>query len=162
MQLTVWSVTVVLILAEFKLLLQNGSIRLSQLQEAQPPGVFQPPPGSRGTDPAPVAVSRAGDRPLHHVELGDLPGLSAPSTNPSHSPRVCLPGVGQSDTLRVGAGEVTRCIRGHFPKGLHLQWGGWSGPCWLMGECCKQFVTSVKSNVPSLTTTAKLAEAPRP
>lgn len=50
LQLTVWSVAVVLILAEFKLLRQNGSVRLSRLQEAQPPGVSQPPPGSRGTD----------------------------------------------------------------------------------------------------------------
>ena len=53
--------------------------------------------------------------------------------------------------LRVGSGEVRRCIHGHFPKGPHLRWGGRAGPCWSTGGCCERFVTSVKYRVPFLT-----------
>lgn len=48
LQLTVRSVTAVLILAEFKLLLQNESIRPSRCGEHNPPGTSQPSPRCRG------------------------------------------------------------------------------------------------------------------
>lgn len=146
----------VLILAEFKLLLQNESIRPSRLQGPQPPLRHVPTTTTqlRGWIQHPWLCPGQGTSHWTMLELVYLLRLSGPSTNPSRSPRVCLLGCaaweGQADIPPVGCGEVRRCIHGHFPKDPHLRWGGRAGPCWPTGGCCEWFVTSVKYRVPSL------------
>lgn len=129
LQLMVRSVMVVLILAEFKLLLQNGSIQPSQLWGAQPPGhvptaATQP----RGQIRHPRLCLGQGASCWTMLELVYILRLSPPSTNPSCSPRVCLPGCAaqedQTDLLQVGSGERVRLWP--FPQGATFA-VGWPG-----------------------------------
>lgn len=146
--------TVVLFLAEFKLLLQNESIRRSWLRGAQPPDTSQAPPHSRGARSSTHGCVR-GRGPAaalcwswfiysgcHHLQL----------IHPAAHGSACqgvLPG--GTDGHRAGGtwgGEKAR--PGPFPRGPHLWWGGRAGPCWPTGGCCRWFVTSVQHRAPFL------------